>query len=132
MAKFIAMTSRKGPFPDNGNEEPVPAPADFGLPAQDDGSRDDPLLGQNMLGCTGYRPDFAALQAASTRVVVAAGKESNGEFAARAAAEIAARLGTGPAVFPGDHGGFLGREFGRHGAPAEFAQTLRKVLRTDR
>ncbi|GGT33304.1 hypothetical protein GCM10010207_36730 [Streptomyces atratus] len=66
------------------------------------------------------------------RVVVAAGKESDGEFAARAAAEIAARLGTGPAVFPGNHGGFLGGEFVRHGAPSEFAQTLREVLRTDR
>ncbi|QGZ52694.1 alpha/beta fold hydrolase [Streptomyces sp. QHH-9511] len=131
MAKFIAVTSREGPFPATWANEPVPSPSDFGLPTEDDGSRDDPLLGQNMRGCTGYRPDFAALRAASTRIVIAAGRESEGEFAARAASEIAATLGTGLAVFPSHHGGFLGGEFGRHGAPEEFAKALRHVLDTD-
>ncbi|QEU96181.1 alpha/beta fold hydrolase [Streptomyces kanamyceticus] len=128
MAKFIAVTGRKGPFQDNWRDEPVPAPADFGLPAEDDGSRDDPLLGQNLRTCTGYLPDFAALGAASTHVVLAAGEESEGELAARAAAEIAARLGSAPVIFPSHHGGFLGGEFGQQGAPEEFAGALRKVL----
>ncbi|MFE9135104.1 alpha/beta fold hydrolase [Streptomyces sp. NPDC007355] len=128
MAKFLALTSRKGPFPANWAEEPAPSPAAFGLPTEDDGSRDDPLLGQNIRGCTSYRPDLAALRAAPTRIVVAAGKESEGELAARAAAAVAEGLGTPLAVFPSHHGGFLGGEFGQHGAPTEFAEALRAVL----
>ncbi|MEV0254533.1 alpha/beta hydrolase [Streptomyces sp. NPDC050732] len=132
MAKFIAVTSRKGPFPATWADEPTPSPADFGLPTEDDGSRDDPLLGQNMRHCTGYRPDFAALRAARTRVVIAAGQESEGEFAARAATAVAERLGTELVVFPSHHGGFLGGEFGQHGAPEPFAKTLRHTLDTHR
>ncbi|MFI5617878.1 alpha/beta fold hydrolase [Streptomyces sp. NPDC051567] len=130
MAKFITVAARKGPFPADWADGPAPDPAAFGLPVQDDGSRDDPLLGQNIRGCTGYRPDFAALRAAPVRIVVAAGKESEGEFPARAAAAIAAALHTAPAVFPSHHGGFLGGEFGQHGEPAAFAQTLREILHT--
>lgn len=130
MAKFLALTSRRGEFPANWAEEPAPAPAAFGLPAEDDGSRGDPLLGQNMRGCTSYRPDFEALRAAPTRIVVAAGKESEGTFAARAA--VAEGTGTPLAVFPSHHGGFLGGEFGQHGAPAEFAEALRTALEGDR
>ncbi|MFK4069825.1 alpha/beta fold hydrolase [Streptomyces sp. NPDC029674] len=128
MAKFIAVTSRKGPFPASWADEPAPSPADFGLPAEDDGSRDNPLLGQNLRGCTGYRPDLAALRAASTRVVLAAGQESEGEFAARAAAAVAEGLGTELAVFPSHHAGFMGGEYGQHGAPEPFAKTLRHAL----
>src|SRR5829696_1448245 len=47
MAHFIAMTSHTGPFPDEWSKQPAPDPAMFGLPAEDDGSRDDPLLGQD-------------------------------------------------------------------------------------
>ncbi|MEU1282498.1 alpha/beta hydrolase [Streptomyces sp. NPDC005805] len=128
MAKFIAAAGRQGPFPDDWRTEPAPDPAAFGLPAEDDGSRDDPLLGQNMLGCTGFRPGTEALRATPTRLVVAAGKESEGEFPARAAAEVARLLGTPLTVFPSHHAGFLGGEYGRQGAPAEFAETLREVL----
>ncbi|QNP61502.1 alpha/beta fold hydrolase [Streptomyces genisteinicus] len=128
MAKFIAVAGRKGVFPADAADEPAPDPAAFGLPTEDDGSRDDPLLGQNMLSCTGFRPDTGALRAAPTRVVIAAGKESADEFPARAAAEIAAALGSDLAVFPSHHAGFLGGEFGQEGAPAEFAQTLREIL----
>ncbi|MEU2116775.1 alpha/beta hydrolase [Streptomyces sp. NPDC016459] len=132
MAAFLAVTSRKGPFPANRTDEPAPSPAAFGLPTEDDGSRGDPLLGQNIRGCTSYRPDLTALRAAPTRIVVAAGKESEGEFAARAAAAVAEGLGTPLTLFPSHHGGFLGGEFGQHGAPAEFAETLRAVLNDDR
>ena len=41
---------------------------------------------------------------------------------------MAARLGTTPVVFPSDHGGFLGGEYGQHGQPEPFAATLREVL----
>ncbi|MEU6867547.1 alpha/beta hydrolase [Streptomyces sp. NPDC046876] len=128
MAKFLALVSRTGPFPANWRDEPAPDPAAFGLPAEDDGSRGDPLLGQNMRGCTAYRPDFAALRAARTRIVVAAGKESEGRFPARAAAGVAAGLGIGVTLFPSHHGGFLGGEYGQQGEPEAFAQTLGEVL----
>src|SRR6476646_1141951 len=56
--------------------EPPRDPAMFGLPAEDDGNRTDPLLFQNVTTCTHYQPDFEALRAAPTRIVMAAGKES--------------------------------------------------------
>src|SRR6266566_9595677 len=44
MAAFIAMTSWQGEFTDEYFAQPAPDPAQFGMPAEDDGSRDDPLL----------------------------------------------------------------------------------------
>src|SRR4249920_1393487 len=64
MAKFIALVSYQGPIPAGFADQPGPDPATFGLPAVDDGSRDDALLGLNMPSTPGYRPDFAALRAA--------------------------------------------------------------------
>ncbi|MEV7414954.1 alpha/beta hydrolase [Streptomyces sp. NPDC089919] len=128
MAKFFEALGVRGEFPADWLSRPAPDPAAFGLPAEDDGTRGDPLLGQNMRGCTGYRPDAEALRAAGTRIVPAVGKESEGQFPARAAVALAGELGREPAVFPGDHGGFLGGEYGQHGEPEAFAQTLRAVL----
>ncbi len=98
------------------------------MPAGDDGSRTDPLLGQNMITCTHYEPDFSALRAASTRIVLAAGEESEGEMANRGAHAVAERLGTEPVAFPSSHGGFLGGEYGQTGEPDAFAAKLRQVL----
>ncbi len=56
------------PLPADYASRPAPDPATFGLPAEDDGGRDDPLLGQNMVSCNHYRHDFDALRAAPTRV----------------------------------------------------------------
>jgi pimeloyl-ACP methyl ester carboxylesterase len=128
MAKFIALVGHKGPVPADFADQPAPNPADFGLPTDDDGSRNDVLLGQNIVSCTHYQHDFAALRAASTRVVVAAGSASAGEMACRAAVAVAERLGTTAWSFPGDHGGFLGGEYGMTGDPDAFAATLRQVL----
>ncbi len=72
----------------------------FGLPAEDDGTRTDPLLGQNIVTCTHYEPDFDALRAASTRIVLAAGVESDGEMAHRGAEAVAERLGTDAGDLP--------------------------------
>jgi hypothetical protein len=126
MAKFMAITSVKGPIPADFPDRPV-NPADFGLPTEDDGSRDDPLLG-NIVNGTHYEHDFDALRAASTRIVIAAGIESEGEFTYRAAVAVAERLGTEPVIFPSHHGGFLGGEFGYAGEPEAFAAALREVL----
>jgi pimeloyl-ACP methyl ester carboxylesterase len=128
MAKFLVLVGYKGPIPDDYADRPAPDPALFGLPAEDDGSRDDPLLGQNIVSCTHYQPDFDALRTAPTRIVMAAGTDSEGELAHRGAIAVAERLGTAPVMFPSGHGGFLGDEYGQPGAPEAFASTLREVL----
>ncbi|AQZ64663.1 N-formylglutamate deformylase [[Actinomadura] parvosata subsp. kistnae] len=130
MAKFIATTGHKGEFPADPSELPAPDPATMGLPTADDGSRDDALLGQNLITCTHYEPDFDALRAASTRIVIGIGAESEGEMAHRGGVGVADRLGMKPVTFPSNHGGFLGNEFGMPGQPEAFATTLRQVLTT--
>ena len=108
--------------------QPGPDPQLFGMPATDDGSRTDVLLAQNMITCTHYEPDFAALKRAKTRIVLAAGEEGAGTMANRGACAVAERLGSMPQVFPGGHDGFLGGEYGQHGKPDEFAAKLHEVL----
>ena len=129
MAKFIALVSHQGPLTAEYATRPAPDPAAFGLPAQDDGSRTDPLLGQNMISGSHYRHDWDALRAAQARIVIGVGEESGQMVAGRAGTAVAERLGITPVTFPGGHDGFLGGEFGgRMGKPAEFAATLRAVL----
>ena len=128
MAQFIAAVGHKGPFGPDYAGQPAPDPAMFGQPTEDDGTRTDPLLGQNMVSCTHYEPDFGALRAASTRIVMAAGAESEGQMASRGAFAVAERLGPEPVTFPGGHGGFLGGEYGQPDDPDGFAAKLRQVL----
>ena len=130
MAKFIALVQHKGPVPADWIDQPAPDPAMFGLPTADDGSRTDVLMAQNITSSTGYEPDFDALRRASTRIVIAAGTESEGELANRGAHALAERLGTTPVIFPSHHGGFLGGEYGQAGDPDAFAEKLRQVLST--
>jgi pimeloyl-ACP methyl ester carboxylesterase len=128
MAKFIALTGHKGEVPDDWTSRPAPDPAMFGLPAGDDGSRDDPLLARNIVATVAYEPDFDALRNAGTRIVLAAGSESAGEMANRGAHAVADRLGLDTVSFPSHHGGFLGAESGWPGLPEAFAARLREVL----
>lgn len=128
MAKFLMLIGQRGPLPKNYADQPAPDPTEFGLPSEDDGSRDDPMLGQSILTTPQFEPDFAALGRASTRIHIAAGVESEGEMMARAAAAVADRLGTELEIFPSHHGGFLGGEFGQHGDPEGFAVALRAAL----
>jgi pimeloyl-ACP methyl ester carboxylesterase len=128
MVKFMVLCTLRGPVPADHADRPVPSPAEFGLPGEDDGSRDDPLLGQNLVTCAHVEPDVDALRAAPTRIVVGVGAESTGELAHRAGLALADRLATTAVVFPSHHGGFLGGEFGMAGDPAAFAVTLRRVL----
>ena len=128
MAAFIAMSSWQGEFTDEYFAQPAPDPAAFGMPADDDGTRDDPLLSDRSWAITDYEPDAAALGAASTRVVIAVGEESAGTFTARTAEATAALLGQEATVFPSHHGGFMGGEFGYAGQPEAFARRLRDVL----
>ncbi|MFF2046093.1 alpha/beta fold hydrolase [Kitasatospora sp. NPDC058170] len=68
-----------------------------------------------------YRPDLAALRAASAPVVVAGGTDSKGQLSHRAATALAGELGTALVDFPGDHTGFQGE-------PKPFVRLLRQVL----
>jgi pimeloyl-ACP methyl ester carboxylesterase len=131
MAAFIAMTSWQGEFTDEYFARAAPDPADFGMPAEDDGSRDNPLLSDRSSAVTGYHPDVDALAAAPTRVVSAVGEESLGTFTGRTAVATAELLGQEATVFPSHHGGFLGGEFGYAGQPKAFARKLREVLDHD-
>lgn len=128
MAAFIALTYVDGELPAD-FELAVPDPAAFGLPGQDDGSRADPLLSGASAPVTAYRPDVEALAVAPTRIVVAFGEKSGGMMTARATLALADALGVQPTPFPGDHGGFLGGEFGQVGEPDAFAARLGEVLR---
>ena len=128
MAHFIAVVSHQGPMTAEFAAQPGPDPAMFGMATEDDGTRTDPLLFQNIITCTHFEPDFEALRAASTRIVMAAGVESKGTLAYRGAIAAAERLGAEPVHFPSDHGGFLGGEYGQAGDPDAFAAKLRQVL----
>jgi pimeloyl-ACP methyl ester carboxylesterase len=128
MAHFIALMSLRGPVPADFASQHAPDPAMYGMPSEDDGARDDLMLGSNIITVTHYRPDVDALRAASTRIVLAVGADSDGEIAQRGAEAVADVLGTIPVPFPGGHGGFLGGEYGQTGEPDAFAATLREVL----
>ncbi len=128
MAAFIAMTMVRGEFTDEFLAQPQPDPAAFGMPTEDDGSRDDPLLSGVAHDVTAFRPDRDAIAAAPTRVVLAAGIESKDAITWRTAEATADLLGEPLAEFPSHHGGFLGGEFGQQGEPEAFARRLREVL----
>jgi pimeloyl-ACP methyl ester carboxylesterase len=128
MAAFIAMTSWRGEFTDDYFAQPTPDPVQFGMPSEDDGSRDDPLLSDRSWAVSSYRPNVDRLAAAPTRIVIAMGEESMDTVTGRASVATAELLGQRATVFPSHHGGFLGGEFGYAGQPEAFARKLRDVL----
>ena len=128
MAAFIAMTSWQGEFTEQYFAQPAPDPVQFGMPTEDDGSRDDPLLSDRSWAVSSYRPDVDALAAAPTRVVIAVGEESLNTFTGRTAVATAELLGQQATVFPSHHGGFLAGEFGYAGQPEAFTRKLHAVI----
>ncbi len=133
MAHFIALTSWQGEFGDAFAAAPAPDPTELGLPAEDDGARDDPLLSgaSNAITAHDLQVDALgvdALRTTGTRLVIAAGIESAGTVTWRTAAAVAQAGGLPLVEFPSHHGGFLGGEFGQHGQPEAFAARLRAVL----
>jgi pimeloyl-ACP methyl ester carboxylesterase len=131
MAAFIAMTAWQGEFTDEYFARSAPDPAQVGMPTEDDGSREDPLLSDRSSAVTSYRPDFDALAAAPTRLVIAVGEESAGTFTGRTSVATAGLLGQQASVFPSHHGGFVGGDAGYAGKPEAFARKLRDVLTED-
>ncbi|AKV87307.1 hydrolase [Microbacterium sp. CGR1] len=128
MAAFVAMTSWEGEVTEEFLAQPAPDPAAFGMPTEDDGSRNDPLLSELSWAVPLYEPDLEALKASPTRIVVAVGEESLKGYTGRTALALAEKLGQQATVFPSHHGGFMGGEFGYAGQPEAFAATLREVL----
>ncbi|MFD5743990.1 alpha/beta hydrolase [Streptomyces massasporeus] len=128
MAAFLAMTSWKGEFTDAYFAQPEADPAAFGLPTEDDGSREDPLLSDRSWAVSSFRPDADAIAVASTRVVIAVGEESVDVLTGRTAVATAELLGQQVTVFPSHHGGFMDGEFGYAGKPDHFAHRLRQTL----
>jgi hypothetical protein len=127
MAKFIQLVMRQSPLPSNYLDQPAPDPAQFGLPTEDDGSRDDLLLSGN-LAMPPFEPDAEALRDSSVRIVPAIGEAGEGSLARRGGEALAALLGVTPVVFPGDHQGFAANEWSPNNDPGGFAQKLRAVL----
>ncbi|MBF6478689.1 alpha/beta hydrolase, partial [Nocardia cyriacigeorgica] len=125
---FLAMTSWRGEFTEDYFAQPAADPAQFGLPTDDDGAREDPLLSDRSWAVSSYRPDVEALAAAPTRIVIAVGEESLGVMTGRTAVATAELLGQQATVFPSHHGGFMGGQYGYAGQPEAFAKKLREVL----
>lgn len=129
MAKFMQVVMHGGPFTAEVVAAPAPDPAMFGMSNEDDGGRTDLMLAHNVVYLTSYEPDFEAIKQAPTRVVMAVGAASNGNLAQRGGEAAAQRLGSEAVRFPGDHGGFMGGEYGQPpGEPDAFAARLREVL----
>jgi pimeloyl-ACP methyl ester carboxylesterase len=129
MAHFIQVVSHAGLFTAEVAAAPPPDPQMFGMPADDDGTRTDLMLEHNMRWLTTYEPDFDGLKRAPTRLVLAAGEESEGILASRGGYAVAERLGSEVVIFPGGHDGFMGGEYGQQpGKPDQFAAKLREVL----
>jgi pimeloyl-ACP methyl ester carboxylesterase len=128
MAAFMTMASWPGEFTEEYFAAPPADPTAFGMPAEDDGVRDDPLLSDRAIEIIRYRVDVDALAAGPTRVVLAVGEESARQFPGRAAAATAGLLGHETTVFPGHHGGFAAEEGPWPGQATAFAARLREVL----
>jgi pimeloyl-ACP methyl ester carboxylesterase len=133
MGKFMQIVMHGGEFTPEIVSAPGIDPAMFGFPAgEDDGVRTDLMLAHNVVYLTSFEPDFEALRRSTTRIVLAVGEDSNGNLAQRGGEAAAERLGSEPVRFPGDHGGFMGGEYGQPpGKPVEFAAKLREVLETE-
>jgi pimeloyl-ACP methyl ester carboxylesterase len=128
MAQFMVMSSWQGEYTDEYFALAPADPAQFGMPAEDDGTRTNPLLSRDSLAITDYQVQVDALAAAPTRIVIAVGEETGNAFTARTALHTAKLLGQDAVVFPSHHGGFMGGEFGYAGKPEEFGVKLREVL----
>mgnify|MGYP003776170815 CR=1 FL=1 len=92
-----------------------------GEPSEQDLADSARFFAHELRGTTRYQPDLDALRSGATHLVIGIGVDSGGLSTYRTSYALAERVGVSPVEFPGDHGGFLG-------APAEFADTLRKVL----
>jgi pimeloyl-ACP methyl ester carboxylesterase len=127
MAKFIALVMYDGVLTPDYLDRPAPDPAMFGMSAEDDGDRTNPLM-RNMPSCNEYEVDVEALKAFGDRLVHAHGAESGQQLAGRGGKSVAALLGAESVEFPSNHGGFLPPQHGQSGDPEGWAKKLLEVL----
>ncbi|MET8468681.1 alpha/beta hydrolase [Streptomyces sp. NPDC006422] len=112
-AKFMANAGF-----DVGDDGPAGPP---GEPSEQDLANSVRFFAHELRDTVRHVPDTAALKAGADRVVVGVGEASTALITHATSTALAERLGTPPAPFPGDHGGFIGQ-------PKEFAERLRQVL----
>ena len=127
MARFIQLVMHDGVLTEEFLDQPAPPPEQFGFSSEDDGSRDDALLGYNMR-IAPYVPDVEALGASGVRIVPAVGATSGSGMPRRGGEALAALLGVEAVEFPGDHGGFVANDWSPANDPEAFAAKLREVL----
>ena len=96
MAHFIAIVAHKGEFPDDIASAAGAGPGDVRDAGRATTARaTDVMLGQNIITCTHYEPDFDALRAASTRDRPRRRRPSpRARWPAAGAHAVAERLGT--------------------------------------
>ena len=129
MAAFIAMTSWEGEVTDEYLAQPAPDPAAFGMPTDDDGRREDPLLSDRSWRLSTIsqilRPSRQRRPASGGR-----GRRAGSVtfYTGRTAIALAEEFGEQATIFPSHHGGFMGGEFGYAGQPDAFTCELREVL----
>lgn len=127
LAEFIVLLMESGELSPAYLDRPAPDPAAFGMPAEDDGSRDDIMFASNMLWMPRHQVDWETVK--QRRVVVGVGVETGEAITGRASRAVATHLGQEVTVFPGGHNGFSGGEYDQPaGDPAGFATTLRTAL----
>lgn len=131
--KFVSLVMHQGPVTESGITPATwtPPPAEDGAAAEDQAPppepsakqlADDELFFLHILRpFTRYQPEIEQLGTGSPRIVIGVGAASGPEIARRSAEALADQLDLTPAVFPGDHGGFMSD-------PPAFAATLRSVL----
>ena len=135
--KFVSLVMHTGPVTEEGVPPAQWPPPGADAPEEGDGDAaappepspkqqaDDELFFLRMLRpFLRYRPDIDALRS-GPRVVVAIGADTGADIAGRSSEALAEQLGSSPAIFPGDHAGFMAD-------PAAFAEAIRKVLAESR
>jgi pimeloyl-ACP methyl ester carboxylesterase len=128
MAKFIALVMYDGLLTPEYLQQPAPDPAMFGMSAEDDGDRTNPLM-RNMPSCNEFEVNLEVLRGYGDRLVHAHGAESGQQLACRGGQSVAALLGVESVEFPSNHGGFVAGEHGQPGGdPEGWAKKLLEVL----
>jgi hypothetical protein len=110
MAAMGMFLSHIGIDPTGGGEGPAWEPTPEQLTRMD--ATNKVFFGHLIRQTTAFEPDYEALRATATRIVIGVGAASAGQLAHRTGVAI---------VFPGDHGGFAGH-------PNEFATVLATQL----